>query len=84
MTGVNRKSVGLPLCSSVVKNPSPRFPSCPLWSTLSAALAEPFNSCEDLNVKSLARVRVTDIFTYRDGLWQALAGQETLVSEASR
>ena len=34
--------------------------------------------------KIKARVRFTDIFTYRDGRWQALAGQETLVGEASR
>jgi ketosteroid isomerase-like protein len=31
-----------------------------------------------------ARVRFTDVFTYRDGRWQALAGHETLLSEASR
>jgi ketosteroid isomerase-like protein len=31
-----------------------------------------------------ARVRFTDIFAYRDGRWQALAGQETLLGEASR
>ncbi|MGB9073867.1 MAG: nuclear transport factor 2 family protein [Terriglobales bacterium] len=34
--------------------------------------------------KLVARVRFTDIFTYRDGRWQALAGHETLVGEASR
>jgi len=34
--------------------------------------------------KIKARVRFTDIFTYRDGRWQALAGHETLLSEASR
>ena len=34
--------------------------------------------------KIKARVRFTDIFAYRDGRWQALAGQETLVGEASR
>jgi len=34
--------------------------------------------------KVVARVRFTDIFTYRDGRWQALAGHETLVAEASR
>jgi len=33
--------------------------------------------------KIAARVRFTDIFTYRDGRWQALAGHETLVGEAS-
>lgn len=31
-----------------------------------------------------ARVRFTDVFTYRDGRWQALVGQETLLGEASR
>jgi hypothetical protein len=36
--------------------------------------------------KVVARVRFTDVFTYRDGRWQALAGQETLLglTEASR
>jgi hypothetical protein len=34
--------------------------------------------------KIAARVRFTDIFTYRNGRWQALAGRETLVGEASR
>ena len=34
--------------------------------------------------KVKARVRFTDVFTYRDGRWQALAGHETLVGEASR
>jgi hypothetical protein len=28
-----------------------------------------------------AQVRFTDIYIYRDGRWQALAGQETLVPE---
>ena len=34
--------------------------------------------------KTVARVRFTDIFAYRDGRWQALAGHETLLGEASR
>ena len=34
--------------------------------------------------KVVARVRFTDIFTYRDGRWQALVGHETLLGEASR
>ena len=34
--------------------------------------------------KVKARVRFTDVFVYRDGRWQALAGQETLMGEASR
>jgi hypothetical protein len=32
--------------------------------------------------KTVARVRFTDIFVYRDGRWVALAGQETLLPEA--
>ena len=32
--------------------------------------------------KTVARVRFTDIFAYRDGRWVALAGQETLVPDA--
>ncbi len=31
-----------------------------------------------------ARVRFTDVFIYRDGRWQALAGQESLLSGAGR
>jgi len=38
----------------------------------------------DASGKVVARVRFTDVFTYRDGRWQALAGQESLLSEASR
>jgi ketosteroid isomerase-like protein len=38
----------------------------------------------DASGKVVARVRFTDVFTYRDGRWQALAGHETLLSEASR
>jgi ketosteroid isomerase-like protein len=38
----------------------------------------------DTSGKVVARVRFTDIFTYRDGRWQALAGQESLLSKASR
>jgi ketosteroid isomerase-like protein len=34
--------------------------------------------------KVVARFRFTDVFTYRDGRWQALAGQESLLGEASR
>jgi ketosteroid isomerase-like protein len=34
--------------------------------------------------KVLSRVRFTDVFTYRDGRWQALAGHDSLLSEASR
>ena len=42
------------------------------------------NEVLDPSGKVVARVRFTDIFTYRDGRWQALAGHETLVGEASR
>jgi len=38
----------------------------------------------DTSGQVVARVRFTDIFTYRDGRWQALAGQETLLGQASR
>jgi hypothetical protein len=37
----------------------------------------------DASGKVVARVRFTDVFTYRDGRWQALAGQESLVPEVS-
>ncbi len=44
------------------------------------------NTVIDASGKVVARVRFTDIFTYRDGRWQALAGQETLLRlhEATR
>ena len=38
----------------------------------------------DADGKVIARVRFTDVFTYRDGRWQALAGHESLLSQASR
>ena len=38
----------------------------------------------DASGKVLARVRFTDVFTYRDSRWQALAGHETLLGEATR
>jgi ketosteroid isomerase-like protein len=38
----------------------------------------------DASGKVAARVRFTDVFTYRDGRWQALAGHETLLGEATR
>jgi hypothetical protein len=34
--------------------------------------------------KVVARVRFTDVLIHREGRWQALAGQETLLAEASR
>ena len=38
----------------------------------------------DASGKVVARVRFTDVFTYRDGRWQALAGHESLLAEVSR
>jgi ketosteroid isomerase-like protein len=38
----------------------------------------------DASGKVIARVRFTDVFAYRDGRWQALAGHESLLSQASR
>jgi ketosteroid isomerase-like protein len=34
--------------------------------------------------KVVARVRFTDVFTYREGRWQALAGQESLIGGPGR
>jgi ketosteroid isomerase-like protein len=34
--------------------------------------------------KIVARVRFTDVFTYRDGRWQAILAHESLLIEASR
>jgi ketosteroid isomerase-like protein len=42
------------------------------------------NTVVDASGKVVARVRFTDVFTYGEGRWQALTGQETLVTEASR
>jgi ketosteroid isomerase-like protein len=42
------------------------------------------NTIVDASGKVVARVRFTDVFTYRDGRWQALVGHETLLGEASR
>ncbi len=38
----------------------------------------------DASGKVVARVRFTDVFVYREGRWQALAGHESLLGEASR
>jgi ketosteroid isomerase-like protein len=46
--------------------------------------ARGLNEILDTDGKVVARVRFTDVFTYRDGRWQALAGQETLLGEARR
>jgi hypothetical protein len=34
--------------------------------------------------KTIARVRFTDVYVYRDQRWQAVAGQETLLPEAAK
>jgi len=44
--------------------------------------ARGLNEVLDADGKVIARVRFTDIFAYRDGRWQALVGQETLLPEA--
>jgi hypothetical protein len=49
-----------------------------------SAYARGLNTVIDTSGKVVARVRFTDIFAYRDGRWQAIAGQETLLSEAKR
>ena len=38
----------------------------------------------DPSGKVVARVRFTDVFAYRDGRWQAIVGQESLLGEAKR
>jgi len=38
----------------------------------------------DASGKVVARVRFTDVFTYRDGRWQALVGHESLIGQAAR
>src|SRR5260370_41451712 len=38
------------------------------------------NTVEDASGKVASRVRFTDVFIYREGRWQALAGQDTLVA----
>jgi hypothetical protein len=40
------------------------------------------NTVVDPGGKVLARVRFTDIFVYRNGRWVAVAGQESLLSDA--
>ena len=48
------------------------------------AFVRGLNAVLDASGKVVARVRFTDIFAYRDGRWQALAGQETLLGQGSR
>lgn len=40
------------------------------------------NRVTDPSGKPLASVRFTDVFVYRNGYWQAVAGQETLMKES--
>jgi ketosteroid isomerase-like protein len=42
------------------------------------------NQVLDPTGKVKARVRFTDVFTYRDGRWQAILAHESLLGEASR
>lgn len=42
------------------------------------------NRVLDASGKVIARVRFTDIFVYRDGRWQAVAGHETLITEEKK
>jgi ketosteroid isomerase-like protein len=42
------------------------------------------NTITDPKGSPVAKVRFTDIFVYRDGRWQSVAGQETLLSEPSK
>ncbi len=45
------------------------------------AFVRGLNRVLDSSGKLLAQVRFTDVFVYRDGRWQALAGHETLVTK---
>lgn len=45
------------------------------------AFVRGLNKVVDSSGKLLAQVRFTDMFVYRDGRWQAVAGQETLVTK---
>ena len=38
----------------------------------------------DAQGKTVARVRFTDVYVYRDGRWLAVAGQETLLPEPAK
>lgn len=42
------------------------------------------NEVMDASGKIVARVRFTDVFSYRDGRWLAILAHESLVGEASR
>jgi hypothetical protein len=42
------------------------------------------NTVLDAEWKIRAMVRFTDIFVYREGVWLAVAGQESMVKETSK
>jgi ketosteroid isomerase-like protein len=48
------------------------------------AFVRGLNTVTDPKGSPLAKVRFTDIFIYRDGRWQSVAGQETLLSEPAK
>lgn len=45
------------------------------------AFVRGLNKVLDTSGKLLVQVRFTDVFVYRDGRWQAVAGHETLVTK---
>jgi Domain of unknown function (DUF4440) len=49
-----------------------------------AAYVRGLNRVLDASGKEIARVRFTDVFVYRDGRWQAVAGHETLMPEEKK
>lgn len=48
------------------------------------AFVRGLNEVIDPSGKRVARVRFTDVFVYRGGRWQAVAGHETLMSDGKR
>lgn len=63
-----------------------RRPGANQLSELAPHLHGDFGYVRGLNTivvdgKTVAKVRFTDIFVYRDGRWQAVAGQEAVVTE---
>jgi len=49
-----------------------------------AAYVRGLNTVKDPAGKTLAQVRFTDIFVYQNGVWKAVAGHETLISESTK
>jgi ketosteroid isomerase-like protein len=49
-----------------------------------SAFVRGLNTVVEPSGKAVAHVRFTDVFTFRDGRWQALAGHETLLGEGIR